>query len=492
MLEAEDQDELTDINLKEAPGNHNSKNISVYSGLILVAVLGFLSYILYLQVQLSVLLAPLAFDYKEYTKFGVISDLHLDLKQTSTTCQWWDRKNYTHYESAYGTTGCDTRYNFAAVTVDSFSELLKDIGSVDLIFNLGDLVNHYTTNFVKNGELISNATELFQSKLPVPIYSTIGNNDLPEDYLQPINSSQFYESFWMRISPLLNATAESLEKHKAAETFSSGGYYTIEHSVQLQIVSINSVSFSVRSNVEISSGLQQLQWLSQVLSDAKIHKKVVVIIGHVCPSLSLFQISRHKPNRTMLWKEEFTLEYNRIVSQYTDVIKFSLFSHQHDNQWFVKESKNDKSETGYVSYYVIPSVSPVYENEPSYSIGIVDNSWNLLDLLFYFCPLSFYTRQDADPLYLFHFSFKERYFYFEDTKTSFIKDMPIKNEHLHNLTLNLLNVNDMQNTYKKILFNSYQLLYNFGGVSPYQLFCIMTQNTIQGAKDCLSRYSFEF
>ena len=162
MLEIED--EHTDVNLKKAPGNHNSKNISVYSGLILVAVLGFLSYILYVQVQLSAFLAPLSFDYEGYTKFGVISDLHLDLKQTSKTCQWWNRENFTHYESAFGTTGCDTRYNFAALTVDSFSDLVKNIGDVDLIFNLGDLDNHYTTNFVKNGELISNATELFQSK----------------------------------------------------------------------------------------------------------------------------------------------------------------------------------------------------------------------------------------------------------------------------------------------------------------------------------------
>ena len=487
MLEEEDETEVE----KDIPNEGSSRKISVWSGVILVVVLGVLSFILYQQVNLSSLLAPMSLQYDAYTKFGIISDIHLDLQQNSTSCQMWNGKYWTHYQSVYGSTGCDTRYNFAAITVDSFSEMLNGVGNVDLIFCLGDFVNHYTTNYVANGNLISNTTDLFQTKLTVPIYSTIGNNDMPEDYLQPNNASQFYENLWERISSMMNASSDSLAKHSARETYVTGGYYTLEHSKNLQIISLNSVTFSIKSNVNSSFAMQQLQWLSQVLADAKINKRAVVIIGHVCPSLSLYQISSIKSNRTMMWKEEYILKYNEIVSSFTDVIKFSLFSHHHANLWFVKEIQNQKSTPSYVSYYVIPSVSPIYENEPSYAIGIVDNEWNLLDLWNYFCPLSFYARQDKKPQYLFQFSFKKTYFYYdEDDTDQTAEDIPITDAFLFNLTSRLLDVRDMQNTYKKILYNSYQFLYNFANVSPYQMFCIMTENTVQDVKKCLADYHF--
>ena len=182
--------------------------------------------------------------------------------------------------------------------------------------------------------------------------------------------------------------------------------------------------------------MQQLQWLSQVLSDAEIHGRSVVIIGHICPSLSLFQISDQKPNRTMMWKEEYISKYNEIVSSYTGTIKFSLFSHHHAYLWFVKNMQNQESKIGFVSYYVLPSISPIYENEPAYSVGIVDDKWNLLDLWNYFCPLSFYARQNIEPKYLFQFSFKESYFYnnFGSNDRGIAEDIPIANEFLYNLT----------------------------------------------------------
>lgn len=470
----------------------SSRNISVWSGIILTVLLAFLSYILYLQVRLSFFLAPLSLDYDRYTKFGIISDLHLDLKQNSTACEWWNGTYFTHYQSEYGSTGCDTKYDFATVTVNSFSHLIDDVGNVDLVFCLGDFVNHYTTNYVDNRDVIANSSDLFHSKFDIPIYSTLGNNDMPEDYMQPSNSSQFFESIWMTISPMMNASTDVLAKHRAKETFVTGGYFTLEHSAELQIVSLNSITFSVRSNVNISSGMQQLQWLSEVLSNAAIHKRAVVIIGHICPSLSLYQVSRYKPNRTMMWKEDYISRYNDIVSAYSGVIKFTLFSHHHSYLWFVQQMQNHESKSSFVSYYVLPSISPVYENEPAFSIGVVDNQWNLLDIWNYFCPLSFYTRQDKEPKYLFQFSFKKSYFYYDDKNPGIVEDMPITDELLFTLTSRLLDVQDMQNTYKKILYNSYQFLYNFANVSPYQMFCIMTHNTVEGVKKCFSDYNFTF
>jgi hypothetical protein len=199
----------------------------------------------------------------------------------------------------------------------------------------------------------------------------------------------------------------------------------------------------------------------------------------------------------MMWKEEFISKYNDIVSSYTDIIKFSLFSHHHANLWFAKqmEREDHESNTGFVSYHVLPSISPIYENEPSYSVGIVDNQWNLLDLWNYFCPLSFYTRQDTEPKYLFQFSFKESYFNYDNGDSNghgSAEDIPISNDFLFNLTSRLLDVHDMQYTYKKILYNSYQFLFNFGNVSPYQMFCVMTEDAVEGLRKCLTHYKFTF
>ena len=83
-------EELDDVELKPVHSTKREKTISFWSGVLLSFVLGILSYTLYSQIKLNNLLSPLSIDYNAYRKFGVITDIHLDVKQNETYCPLWN------------------------------------------------------------------------------------------------------------------------------------------------------------------------------------------------------------------------------------------------------------------------------------------------------------------------------------------------------------------------------------------------------------------
>lgn len=466
------------------PSRDQPTKVSIWAGLVITLTFALLISILYFQIRISVTLSSFKLDYDDQKKFAVLTDLHLDLDQSDVLCRHGNDL-YPHYPSSWGTQRCDTRYEFGELTVKFLvDDIVEELENFEFLFNLGDLVAHYINGYEETVDVITNATSLLSKRLSVPMYSSIGNNDMPYDYQQPENSSLFYTFLWEQFATLIRAHPSAYKKHRAQETFIKGGYYTIEHSPALQIISLNAITFSVQSNVNITEGLQQLEWLEGVIRDAQLYGRSVIIIGHDSPGMGIFDISRAKS--TMSWKPEYIPHFNTILSKYYSSIKLTLFAHQHLSSWFAKELEY-REIPKYASYFLLPAVSPHYQNQPSLSVGVLDNDLNLLDMLYYYCPLQYHARRDETPRYLFHYSFKARYFY--DYRR--VRALPLTGEVLFELASQLRNVQDMQDVYRKVLFNAYQFEYKFSSISPYQLYCIMTENTAETVKKCLETYGFK-
>ena len=72
----------------------------------------------------------------------------------------------------------------------------------------------------------------------------------------------------------------------------------------------------------------QLEWLEQELSECRLDGKKVYITGHHPPvSQSVIVLAGDD-----LWKEGFKLRFEKIVSDYSDVVSGMLFGHVHTNE----------------------------------------------------------------------------------------------------------------------------------------------------------------
>jgi hypothetical protein len=131
----------------------------------------------------------------------------------------------------------------------------------------------------------------------------------------------------------------------------------------------------------------------------------------------------------------------------------------------------------------MPSVSRASHGHPSFSVGVTNEKWDLLDLLYYHSPVEEFTRTDQTPRYFFQYSFKQQNFLREQ------KYSVIDGALLDGLTKKIIEIEDGLKTYTARLMSIYQYRYK-PHISPYQMYCMLTENTSDGLDICLKKYSF--
>ena len=453
---------------------------SIYAVILLSLITALLIFLTTRAVVTNSRLKNYELEYPFTKHIGIISDIHLDLNQNVTTCV--GRKSFGyyylhHYPTSYGVGGCDASYEFAKLTIKSFfSKNFFKNGDCEMIVHLGDQVGH--PNLVENNvrNTIHELTKLllFYNEYHVPVYFTLGTNDIPDDHVSHENIGLLYERIWSIARQLFYQASEKLQH--ARKTFVTYGYYYLEHSRNLWVVSLNTPDFSPSRNVSSEAVTQQLKWLEVTLEKAKLSNVHVYLIGHSSPQLKLHGIVPSSKLINVSWKTEYILTYNNIVSQYSDVIKFVFYGNQHADNFFCSSFQN-------VWNYVFPAVSPFSPGQPSYTFAVASNTWDILDLWFYYSPREMYTRLNLRPTFLFHYSLKVMFFHSSEKLTS------INSTLLRRLTSDIADPGDMLRTYDAILKNNLQLQYQFH-ISPFQMYCVMAYNTPDQLRECLSKFYY--
>ena len=179
-----------------------------------------------------------------------------------------------------------------------------------------------------------------------------------------------------------------------------------EEEGRLLVVSLNTNMFA--SNVQDAlaqhaPASHQLNWLERTLQN-DTSQQGVVIIGHHPPGISLFSLYNNeaaKANWKLVYFERFrsicsaAAGNNRIVGMF--------FGHEHQDSFAVEEE--DAAAAGItggssekLAIFSIPSVSPVYQGQPSYSVAQLNpQNQQLQDLTTYHTWLDFYTRTGDTP-----------------------------------------------------------------------------------------------
>jgi sphingomyelin phosphodiesterase acid-like 3 len=214
-----------------------------------------------------------------------------------------------------------------------------------------------------------------------PVYAALGNNDSDcGDYQLDPNSN-----FLAQTATFVTGDFLASERKIAQPTFAAGGYYSaslpapLEHTRLLVLDDLfMSRKYTTCSGKPDPAGADmQIDWLRQQLTEARQRKESVWVMGHIPPgidpvstAIKLRNVCGGKPPDMFLNSEALP----DLLARFGDVIRLAIFAHTHmDEMRLLKPEGGDAnaSRPG-VPLKMIPSISPIDGNTPSFTVALVD------------------------------------------------------------------------------------------------------------------------
>jgi sphingomyelin phosphodiesterase acid-like 3 len=308
-----------------------------------------------------------------------------DTDGTCTTGSWQDLN---------GQFGCDSPWALVESAISNAAKLVPD---PNFILFLGDYVRHDPSSVQVALDGIKKVTEAIdyyfndveaESSSSSSSYkeirlleSTFGNTDMHPDYSLETDDESATDYF-KHISRIWDKTGDQLTSEMNA-TVQIGGYYFMEVTPGLYVISINTVIYSPsklpndddgvsenehyddhQSN-KLNDPFNQFAWLEATLAYIRGLGGKAWIIGHIPPTVTT-------NSYTMVWKDKFISQYTELITAYTDIVKAQFFGHTHKDEFRVlTTSSSSKSgvewlDSGSSPLFMVGSISPVMYNNPSF------------------------------------------------------------------------------------------------------------------------------
>jgi sphingomyelin phosphodiesterase acid-like 3 len=298
--------------------------------------------------------------------------------------------------------GVDTSYTLFA---SSLKAMRADARGAKFITLSGDLMSHkfackFETLFphAQPGEYRAFAEktvdyvmmELRGAFPRVPVYAALGNNDTDCDD----NRLNAHGEFLAGTGKAMTADLPAPEQSLALATFAAGGYYAaalpapMRHTRLLVLDDLfMSAKYSTcpdRSNPtggkpNPTEATEQIAWLREQLDAARREHEKVWVMGHipsgVDPYSSILKLVQVCSGATpVMFLSSETLP--ETLAEYGDVVRLVIFGHTHmDEMRLLKPSNGSVDRNvdhGPVAVKVVPSISPVVGNNPSFTVARID------------------------------------------------------------------------------------------------------------------------
>jgi hypothetical protein len=301
-----------------------------------------------------------------------ISDIHYDhlyKEGTPNNCKFGTEigtlccKEYNiplePYQPAgeFGDYNCDSPFKLINETLKWIKENLK----VDVIFWLGDSVNHH--DFLQspdtNLKIVSEITDLFKFYLPnATLIPVIGNHEM---WIidQFSSQSKLHQYMLKELSIMWNITDETFLKY---------GFYSRDF-FSIKLIILNSViwdNYNFIGNLTNDS-IIQWEWLENEL---KISNKPVWIIAHIPPTSS---------ESTDFFSDNF----ENLMNKYKSKISYSFYGHTHNDEYFLVKDKNSSIGVGFIGPSLVPlkrnSAFRIYQYDKSEIINYQNYYLNLIE-----------------------------------------------------------------------------------------------------------------
>jgi len=225
------------------------------------------------------------------------------------------------------------------------------------------------------------AGELRRALPGVPVYLALGNNDSDcEDYRVDARGE-----FLERTATTATRDLTPAEQKSAMASFADGGYYSATLPVPLQKtrllvlddVFLSNHYTSCGGKADPSAGEAQLNWLEQQLAEARQKQEKIWVMGHIPPGVNphpvtkLLKVCGGKHAEMFLASERLA----KVLADNSDVIQLALFGHTHMDELMLLKPEGDARSPGNskgVAVKLIPSISPIHGNSPSFMTALVD------------------------------------------------------------------------------------------------------------------------
>jgi sphingomyelin phosphodiesterase acid-like 3 len=339
--------------------------------------------------------------------FLLLSDIHFDPYADTAILEQLGAKPLDACKGRISTApskfGSDTNYPLLKSTLDNVAATAAaNHIHYDYAVVTGDLLAHQfdaTFNQCVGGgqgayEKFASATiayvdALIAKAIPgVPVFITLGNNDSDKgDYAEP--SPAFLQSVgqdWSRAWGNIPAAV----RQSAVASFERAGNYAVPNPAVPgeELVVLNSNLWVARNSGACGPADPdpdgQFSWLENVLIRVKNERRFATLIMHVLPGMDALRSSAGEPQS--LWTSLCTQRFIGEMSNFRDVVHEIYAGHIHRDDFRILPDRDGKP---LLPIHILPSVSPVYFNNPAVEIGWYDKrTGELVDFSPFFLDLA--------------------------------------------------------------------------------------------------------
>ena len=228
-------------------------------------------------------------------------------------------------------------------------------------------------------------TELRKTFPAIPMYAALGNNDSGcADYQLDAQSP-----FLSEVGSLMTADVPKAEQKEALTAFTAEGDYSTPLPLSdTRLIVIDNLFQSRRfkncaGNDDAAGGEAQIAWLRTQLEAARKDHERVWVMGHIPPGVDPYSTISSLKNVCDGAKPTEFLSSDALgetLSEYGDVIRLAIFGHTHMDELrlVVPAKAHDGGAAEAVALKMVPSISPVDGNLPSFVVAQVETATAVL------------------------------------------------------------------------------------------------------------------
>lgn len=222
------------------------------------------------------------------------------------------------------------------------------------------------------------AQQLHAAYPSTPIYFALGNNDSGcGDYEETPDSG-----FLKAVSANFAAAADPATREGIVKTFARLGDYTAvlpaplhdTRLIVLQDIFESSHYKACDGSASSESAAEQIAWLRKQLTEARDNGQQVWVMGHIPPGVDVYT-TYHRylfaPGEACNVKQpQMFLSNNALgetIAEFGDVVRLAIFAHSHMDEIKLLQGPDGRA----VPVKLIPSISPINGNDPSFLIAQV-------------------------------------------------------------------------------------------------------------------------
>jgi sphingomyelin phosphodiesterase acid-like 3 len=272
----------------------------------------------------------------------LVSDLHVEPGRSA---------------SAPATYGSDTNWALFDSTVAAMRKADPD---PPVVMISGDfLAHHFPRNVPLAERTMARIAKTFNAAFPHAQFIIVaGNNDDPCGDYRATPGDPYFAYLAHLWAPLVNRNGAAPQFER---DFARYGWYTATLPAHLRAVALDSVYWSILyrrcANYHPDAPARELKWFENTLRGLPQNTRALPIM-HIPPGVDPFGTLVVKRLLVVpYWQDDYVQQFARTLTIHQRSIAFAIAGHAH---------RDDFRLPGHVPVLIAPSISPVYDNNPSF------------------------------------------------------------------------------------------------------------------------------